>query len=149
MIRDLMRMDRPRAALAVIRVVVACLLIVHGIARFSLGIVDDFGLFLDGVGFPVGIVIAWAVTVIEIGGGALLAAGRWVRPLALYFAAQLAVGIALVHAQEGWFVVGAGRNGMEYSVLLVAVLLATAWATPDSSADAPDEARVPGDPPRD
>ena len=27
----------------------------------------------------------------------------------------------------GWFVVGAGRNGMEYSVLLIACLLANAW----------------------
>ena len=33
-----------------------------------------------------------------------------------------AMGILLVHAPEGWFVVGAGRNGMEYSVLLIASL---------------------------
>ena len=32
------------------------------------------------------------------------------------------------HFPEGWFVVGAGRNGMEYSVLLIAVLAALAWA---------------------
>jgi len=32
------------------------------------------------------------------------------------------MGIALVHFPEGGFVVGRGRNGMEYSVLLIAVL---------------------------
>ena len=34
----------------------------------------------------------------------------------------------MVHWKEGWFVVGAGRNGMEYSALLIASLLAIAYA---------------------
>ena len=55
--------------------------------------------------------LAWAVTMVEIVGGAALAAGFFVRPLAVWFSAQLAIGI-LVHASEGWFVVGAGRNRM-------------------------------------
>jgi len=29
---------------------------------------------------------------------------------------------------DGWFVVGAGRNGMEYSARLLVCLGATAWA---------------------
>ncbi len=123
-----MNPDPSRDALTALRVVVSLLLIVHGIARVVLGIVDDFGVFLAGVGFPLGAVLAWAVTVLEIAGGGLLAAGKWIRPLALYFAAQLVLGIVLVHAREGWFVVGAGRNGMEYSVLLIVVLLALAYA---------------------
>lgn len=117
-------------ALAGLRIVVAGLLIVHGVARIALGIVDDFGGFLNGIGLPFGLAIAWALTAFEIVGGALLAVGRWARLLAPFFAAELAVGIALVHAQEGWFVVGAGRNGVEYSVLLIAVLLAVAAAPP-------------------
>ena len=44
------------------------------------------------------------------------------RPFALLFMAIYAMGIVLVHAPEGWFVVGAGRNGMEYSVLLIGSL---------------------------
>ncbi len=124
--------DAPRKALIGLRVAVSLLLIVHGVARLTLGIVDDFGVFLDAVGLPLGAALAWAITATEIAGGAVLAAGRWVRPLALYFAAQLVMGIVLVHAREGWFVVGAGRNGMEYSVLLIAVLLAVAYAAPGS-----------------
>ncbi len=120
-------------ALVGLRVAASLLLIAHGVARVALGIVDDFGIFLDGVGLPLGTALAWAVTAVEIAGGSLLAAGGWVRPLALYFAAQLVAGIVLVHAREGWFVVGAGRNGMEYSVLLIAVLVAVAYAaTPGS-----------------
>lgn len=110
-----------------LRVAVSILLIIHGIARASLGIVDDFGGFLDLVGFPFGVAIAWAITITEIVGGLILALGRWVQWLALYFAGQLVLGIILVHAQEGWFVVGAGRNGVEYSVLLIVVLLILAY----------------------
>ena len=117
-------------ALTAIRVGTAILLIIHGIARMWLGIVDDFSGFLSGMGFPLGGALAWFITVTEIVGGAVLAFGRWVRLLALYFAAQLVMGIVLVHAQEGWFVVGAGRNGVEYSVLLIVVLLALAYAAP-------------------
>ncbi|HMB90988.1 MAG TPA: DoxX family protein [Rhodothermales bacterium] len=116
-----------RRALAVLRIAVAVLLILHGVARAWLGIVDDFGGFLDSLGFPLGVVIAWIITVVEIAGGLALAAGFFVRPLAIWFAVQLLAGIALVHFSEGWFVVGAGRNGMEYSVLLIVALVLIAW----------------------
>lgn len=123
--------DSSRTALDGLRVVVALLLIAHGVARVVVGIVDDFGLFLAGVGFPLGAALAWTITAGEIVGGSVLALGRWIRPLALYFAGQLLIGIVLVHAREGWFVVGVGRNGMEYSVLLITVLVAVACAAND------------------
>lgn len=117
-----------RIALVGLRAVVAILLVIHGSARIGLGLVDDFGLFFQELGVPFAIGLAWAITVLEIVGGTLLAIGFRARVLALYFAAQLAAGVVLVHAAEGWFVVGAGRNGMEYSVLLISVLLAVAYA---------------------
>jgi len=113
----------------ILRVAISLLLIVHGIARISLGIVGDFGIFLTGVGFPLGATLAWAITLIEIIGGLLLALGKWTTPLSIYFAVQLLMGIVLVHAQEGWFVVGAGRNGMEYSTLLIVVLAVLAYVS--------------------
>ncbi|WP_412067193.1 DoxX family protein [Rubrivirga sp. IMCC43871] len=125
---------RTYQALAALRIIAALFLIVHGVARVALGIVDDFGGFLGEVGLPFGTFVAGCITVFEIAGGAYLAMGRLVRPLALGFAAELAVGIALVHAPEGWFVVGAGRNGMEYSALLIAVLIAVAYAAGPPSA---------------
>ncbi len=109
-------------------------MLVHGAARAATGNVDEFGGWLDSLGFPLGVAIAWTITTVEIAGGLTLAAGRLVRPLALYFAAQLTAGILLVHGPEGWFVVGLGRNGMEYSVLLVAVFLAQAWSAGEEGA---------------
>ena len=126
--------SRTSQGLARLRVVVAALLAVHGVARAGLGIVDDFGTFLTASGLPLGTLAAWAVTVYEIAGGLLLALGRWVRPLASLFCLALLAGIALVHWPAGWFVVGAGRNGLEYSVLLVAVLAVLAW-TDESRAE--------------
>ena len=55
-----------------------------------------------------------------------MAAGKFVVPIAAYLAFQLILGIALVHFPEGWFVVGGGRNGMEYSVLLILCLVVIA-----------------------
>lgn len=39
------------------------------------------------------------------------------------------MGIVLVHYQEGWFVVGGGRNGMEYNFLLICVLISIYFQT--------------------
>ena len=55
------------------------------------------------------------------------ALGRFVWPLSLAYSAIYSVGIVLVHAPAGWFVVGAGRNGAEYSVLLIVTLLCVGW----------------------
>jgi len=110
----------------VLRVAVAAMIIIHGAARVKLGGVDDFGVFLAQHRVPNGAAAAWALTAVEIAGGLALALGRFVLPLCVWFAAELAAGIALVHFKNGWFVVGAGRNGMEYSVLLIAALASIA-----------------------
>jgi putative oxidoreductase len=33
------------------------------------------------------------------------------------------VGIFILHIKDGWYVVGGGRNGVEFNVLLIAALL--------------------------
>jgi putative oxidoreductase len=111
-----------RIGLTVLRVAVASVFVVHGIARTVNGTVGGFGQFLGAQGFPLGTAIAWTLTLVEIAGGLAFALGFAVRPLCLWYAAQILTGIALVHWSAGWFVVGAGRGGMEYSVLIVACL---------------------------
>jgi len=118
---------KSRSAMLFLRLVIAGLLAAHGWARLIAGGVAPFGAWLDGTGFPLGFQIAAAVTAYEILGTILLAFGRWVTWLCLVFAAIYATGLVLVHMPEGWFVVGLGRNGMEYSVLLIACLLALAY----------------------
>jgi putative oxidoreductase len=109
--------------LALLRWAVSLLLFIHGAARWWAGGVSPFGDFLTAQGFPFGLAIAVGVTGLELVGGALMAANRAVAWLAPAFALQLLIGIGLVHAPAGWFVVGLGRNGVEYSVLLVVCLL--------------------------
>lgn len=118
--------EAARSALAwtALRLLLAGLIAAHGWARMIAGGVVPFGQFLDSQGFPGGFYFAALVTSIEIVGSLTLAFGVFVAPLCALFAFIYALGIALVHAKAGWFVVGLGRNGAEYSVLLIACLLA-------------------------
>ena len=109
-----------------IRIAVASVFVIHAITRLLNGTVGGFGGFIGSWGFPAGAVVAWAITVTEVLGGVSLAVGYGVRTLAAWFIVQIATGIVMVHAANGWFVVGAGRNGVEYSVLIIASLLAVA-----------------------
>lgn len=119
--------SRARLALAAIRVLVSGLIAAHGWARLLTGAVAPFGAWLDDLGLPLGPWIAWGITALEIAGTPVLALGKKVPHLSFVYAVLYLVGLVLVHAPEGWFVVGLGRNGMEYSVLLVACLLAVGF----------------------
>jgi putative oxidoreductase len=113
-------------AAILLRVTVATLLIIHGISRILHDGVGGFGSFLDAQGFPAGTVIAWGITLFEIAGGLLMALGYYTRWIAAAFILELIMGIVLVHAKHGWFVVGGGSNGVEYSVLLITCLVVIA-----------------------
>lgn len=119
---------RAAVMLDVMRVTVALLILIHGVYRLAAGLVEPFGLWLDSLGFPFGYGWAMAVTLYELVGPALMLARRWTSLAALGHAFILTLGMILVHLPAGWFVVGGGRNGMEYSVLLIVSLLAIAWA---------------------
>lgn len=119
--------DDKLAGLRLIRIVLALLLFVHGAARLYSGGVGPFGEFLDAQGIPFGNGVAWFVTVFELSATWLLAFGRMVTAVSLVFAVIYACGAWLVHWPAGWFVVGLGRNGMEYSLLIITCLLALAW----------------------
>ena len=117
--------------------VLAVLIAAHGWTRWLGGGVTPFGDWLVSQGLPMGLAIAAAITTIEIVGTVLFAIGRYVAPLSALYALIYATGIVMVHAKEGWFVVGHGRNGVEFSVLLISCLLCVGWqhlqAKPSSS----------------
>lgn len=117
------RLSRLDATLwLLLRLALAGLLAVHGWARLLGGGVVPFGEWLQTQGLPAGFYLAAAVTAYEIIATVLFAAGKWVWQLSLGFIGIYTTGLLLVHAPFGWFVVGAGRNGMEYSVLLILTL---------------------------
>jgi putative oxidoreductase len=114
----------------VLRIVIALLIAVHGVSRWWAGAVEPFATWLASQGVPFGKMVAVSITAFEIVGALLLVSlpwgRRWIALTACTFAAIYVVGIAMVHAKAGWFVVGLGRNGAEFSVLLITVLLSIA-----------------------
>jgi putative oxidoreductase len=115
------------APMTLVRFAICLNIFLHGVVRVHNGGVLPFGGFLESHGLPFGTAIAIAITGYEILAPLVIASGRWIAPLCVISAIEYAVGIVLVHWQHGWFVVGPGTGGMEYSVLLIACLLALAW----------------------
>lgn len=127
----------PKAdTLPYLRYAIALIFLTHGITRIRIDGVEGFGEFLSSSGFPAGVVIAWVITVFELAGACLLALDIGARVVAVLFTLELLCGIALVHFSEGWFVVGAGRNGFEYSFLLIVSLLTIILSDPKPATQA-------------
>lgn len=121
--------------LLILRLAVAIILLSHAIPGMFNGGIKDFGnLFLNEIGFsPIGVPLAWAIKLSHVLCAVLLIANRYVKPAAILGILILIMGIALVHWKEGWFVVGGGRNGIEYNFLLICVLLTLMWQKEDKA----------------
>lgn len=109
-----------------LRVSVAIILLTHSIAGMFNNGVNDFGnLYLNQIGFaPFGVAIAWSIKLSHLIAAVLLLMNRYIKLASIVTIFVLIMGIILVHFKEGWFVVGGGRNGVEYNFLLICVLLA-------------------------
>lgn len=115
-------------AIGIIRTAVALLILIHGVWRATQGGVVPFGGWLESQGFPQGVLLAGAVTGYELIAPLFILTRRFVTLACLGHIFILSIGLVMVHLPSGWFVVGAGRNGVEYSVLLIVALAAVAWA---------------------
>ena len=114
--------------LDIVRVMTALNLMAHGVhGLFDPEGVRGFGSYLTSIGFPFGVGWVWAIIVIQISCSVALILRRLVIPACMGHLVILSAGICLDHARHGWFVVGPGENGMEYSVLLIACLVAVLW----------------------
>jgi putative oxidoreductase len=106
-------------AFILFRAICAGLVCVHGFTRLFIGGIPIFGQWLSEQGFPLGTVVAGGITFFEIIGGLLLIFGRYAKWIAPIFMLELLMGVIMVHAQHGWFVVGVSFNGVEYSLSLI------------------------------
>jgi len=108
-----------------LRFALAVIFFMHSFFTILDGTVNDFGkLYLDAVGFaPLGVYIAWAVKLTHLISVPLLLLNKYLKPVAIANIAILVIGIFMVHLPEGWFVVGGGRNGVEFNFLLIFALL--------------------------
>lgn len=113
-------------ALTCMRGMVALIFMAHALVRLVNGSVPQFASFLESRGFPFGTVLVLMISAYEIVGGALLALGIRVKWVCAGLAIIVLLGIALIHAQFGWFVGEHGSGGMEFSWLLIAALLVLA-----------------------
>ncbi len=97
----------------------------HGVPGIFDNGINNFGnLYLNQIGFaPTGLFLAWAVKLSHIACAVLLAINKYVRFACVITIFILIMGIILIHFNEGWYVVGGGRNGMEFNFLLIAVLI--------------------------
>jgi len=120
--------SRPDRSLDIVRIVTALVLSVHSIYRIIAGDVGGFGEYLNSVGFPFGVALAWLITLSTLASSVAMIVRRLVVPACICHIIVLFAGIILDHAHDGWFVVGGGRNGMEYSVVLIACLVAVMWS---------------------
>lgn len=120
---------RASAGLAILRLTVGVIFLSHGIPKL-LGGIPGTADFLGQVGVPAPGLAAWAVALLEVGGGLLLILGLLVVPVAILFVIHMALGIVLVHLAQGWYVVGPGQGGAEFNTLLIAASVALALGGP-------------------
>lgn len=121
-----------------LRIIIAILLLSHGIPGMLDGGVMNFGKFyLNEIGFaPYGVALAWTIKISHVVCAILILLDKYIFPACLFTIAIMIAGIVLIHFNEGWFVVGGGRNGMEYNVLIIFVLLqimVNSWKTDQKS----------------
>jgi putative oxidoreductase len=130
-------MDRgvnPDLGLAILRVVLGVIFIAHG-APAVFGGMEGTTAFMDSLGIPLPVVAAWAITLLEFLGGISLIAGFLVTPVALLLATHMMMGIVLVHAAKGFYVLGPDANGgIEFNLLLTASLLMLVFGGPGLAA---------------
>jgi putative oxidoreductase len=107
-----------------IRLGVAIILLIHSVPGMFDNGVNNFGnLYLNQVGFaPFGLVLAWAVKISHVVCAVSLLINRYVVATSIITIFILITGIIMIHGKEGWYVVGGGRNGMEFNFILILIL---------------------------
>lgn len=138
----------PRLGIAILRIVLGVTFVAHGSPKLFQGGVGGLGGMLGQLGVPLPGLTAWTITLLEFFGGIALIVGLVVTPVAVLLAVHMLMGIILVHAQAGWYVLGAQAQhppgGVEFNVLLIAGLLTLVLAGPGAAAlDARDREPEP------
>ncbi len=118
-----------QASVTLVRWAVALIILMHPLhGYFHAENIPRFGEYLSSLGFPFGGALAWAVLLTQTAASLLMLAGRLVVPACAAHVVVLLTGIVVFHYPLGWYVVGPGEGGMEFSVLMISCLLAVAWA---------------------
>jgi putative oxidoreductase len=115
-------LDRQALGTTLLRVIIGIVFIAHGSMKlFSFGVAGTAG-FLGTLGVPLASVMAPVLIATEIGGGILLVLGLLTRYVAIPLVFTMAVAIATVHLQHGFFL----PQGYEFALLVGVGLLTLA-----------------------
>lgn len=128
----------PPVGLAILRVVIGVVFVAHGAPKLFGGGVEGLAQTLGQLGVPLAAASAWLVTLLEFFGGLALIVGFLVTPIALLLSFHMLMGIVLVHASAGFYVLGSQAQhppgGIEFNLLLIAGLLTLMLAGPGFAA---------------
>ena len=114
-------------AIDILRLVLCAILFTHGAYRYLDGTISKLGEILGQIGFPHALLLANLVNLAETAGTILLAARIMVWPVSSILILIYGVGILIFHRREGFFVVGPGSGGWEYSALIITCLMVIMW----------------------
>lgn len=111
--------------LSFLRIALIIIFLVHSLTGLFNNGINNFGnLYLNQVGFaPIGLPLAWAIKLSHIALAFSLFTDKYLKATSFITIFILIAGIFMIHLKEGWFVVGGGRNGVEFNVLLIMALL--------------------------
>ncbi|MDH6252568.1 putative oxidoreductase [Chryseobacterium sp. H1D6B] len=112
-----------------LRFSLALILLMHSVPSLLTGDVNGFGeYYLNSAGFaPLGIYLAWAVKLTHLFSAVFLALNKYLKIISCFNILIFIMGIILIHGSEGWYVVGGGRNGVEFNFLLIVCFLSLAF----------------------
>jgi putative oxidoreductase len=106
----------------VVRVIVGVIMAAHGLQKLLAG-PANFGGFLAQLGVPAPTLMAYVVTLVELGCGILLIIGLFSRLAALLLTIDLVVAIVLVKVNVGFLSPESGGAGAELDLALIAGFL--------------------------
>ena len=137
----------------VVRLIIGVMMFVHGLDKLT-GDPAGFGQFLGSLGLPAPLVLAWAVTLLELIGGAMLIVGLLTRLVAALMTVELIGAIVLVTGSRG--LIGAEAVGFERDLAYIAGFLVMLLLGPGKPSidhaiglekTTPTLARAPAEPP--
>lgn len=108
-----------------LRLAVAIILLAHSVPGIFNNGINDFGnLYLNQIGFaPLGLMLAWLIKLSHIASAICLMIEKWIKWAGFTTIFILVMGIIMIHLPDGWFVVGGGRNGIEFNFLMIFVII--------------------------
>lgn len=115
--------------LSFLRIALIIVFLMHSVPGMFNNGINDFGnLYLNHIGFaPFGLPLAWAIKLSHIAVSFSLLTDKYLKLTSFITIIVLLVGIFMVHLPDGWFVVGGGRNGIEFNFLLIMTLLSVIY----------------------